>query len=68
VTDKTPDKTGPSVFCARLQTLHLTHDTYVLVFDQWDGPALPDDHTRRIKTETGAKAVLFFRGTIDIGC
>jgi hypothetical protein len=50
------------------KTLHLTHDTYVLVFDQWDGPALPDDHIRRIKTESGAKAVLFFRGTIDIGC
>jgi hypothetical protein len=65
VTDK--PAAVPAEFCARLQVLTLG-DSYALIFDQWEGPALPPDMTRGIKTETGAKAVLFFRGTIDIEC
>jgi hypothetical protein len=55
-------------FSARLQVLPLTGDSYVLIFDQHEGPALPPDQAKRIRDDTGAKAVLFFRGIIDIGC
>lgn len=67
MSEKPPAATH-SEFSARLQVLTLTADSYVLIFDQWEGPSLPQDQTTPIKNQTGAKAVLFFRGTIDIDC
>lgn len=67
MTDKPPAKNHDE-FSARLQVLHLTSDTFALVFDQWDGPSLPNETSRYIKDQTGARAVLFFRGVVDIGC
>ena len=55
-------------FSARIQVLQLTGDDFALIFDQQEGPILSPDQAKRIKDDTGAKAVLFFRGIIDIGC
>lgn len=71
-----PDKpSGPKpagshlddAFSARLQVLNLTSTSYVLVFDQWEGPSPSSQQVENIKAATGARGVLFFRGTIDIG-
>lgn len=54
-------------FSARLQVLNLTGTSYVLVFDQWEGPELSPRQVADIKDATGARGVLVFRGAIDIG-
>jgi hypothetical protein len=54
-------------FSARLQVLNLTSTLYTLIFDQWEGPELSPRQVEEIKAATGARGVLFFRGTIDIG-
>lgn len=67
MSEKTPNTTHDQ-FNARLQVLPLVGESFGLIFDQWEGPALPPDQATLIKNQTGAKAVLFFRGIIDIGC
>lgn len=67
MTDK-PQNVSRGDFSARLQVLPLVGESFVLIFDQGEGTALSPDQAKRIKEDTGAKAVLIFRGTIDIGC
>lgn len=67
MTDK-PQNVSRDDFSARLQVLPLVGESFVLIFDQQEGPPLPTEQAKRIKDETGAKAVLSFRGIIDIGC
>jgi hypothetical protein len=52
-------------YSARLQVLNVTGDSYVLVFDQWQGLRNTVD-IESMKKQTGARGVLFFEGTIEI--
>lgn len=71
--DKPSEKSQPvsnhNSYSARLQKLRLAGDKFLLVFDQWDGPPMPDPTSvfvKRVKEATGATGVLIFEGYVEI--